>query len=217
MRVPSSHEAQLEALRRENQRLSDRIEELEYDLQRARGLSEPGEVWREPPELLLTKKEARVLRLLAERAPTIVTKQSALDYLYESMDEAQIKIVDVFICKIRAKIKGLPVEIETIWGQGYVMSREHGERWMRWCRSVGAGSPPGEDFVFAGEDDEAGFVEMNRPLMPLEMMTITKRLRRGDSPEQIAERLCLQVAIVERVRGNLQRVGRLSKPDLEAA
>ncbi|MBS1165671.1 MAG: CzcR-like response regulator [Proteobacteria bacterium] len=38
--------------------------------------------------------------------------------------EAEPKIIDVFVCKIRAKLRKFQVRIETIWGQGYAMPEE---------------------------------------------------------------------------------------------
>lgn len=38
-------------------------------------------------------------------------------------EEQEIKIVDVFVCKLRKKLKGLGVSIETVWGRGYRLSQ----------------------------------------------------------------------------------------------
>jgi len=38
--------------------------------------------------------------------------------------EAEPKIIDVFVCKIRGKLARFQVRIETIWGQGYAMTEE---------------------------------------------------------------------------------------------
>jgi two-component system cell cycle response regulator CtrA len=71
----------------------------------------------------LTVIEGGILSLLASRSG-LVTKQTIMDVVYQGRDEPQIKIVDVFVCKLRKKIQratgGLDV-IETVWSQGYRM------------------------------------------------------------------------------------------------
>ncbi|HBH27033.1 MAG TPA: DNA-binding response regulator [Rhodospirillaceae bacterium] len=72
----------------------------------------------------LTGKEYAVLELLAMRKGITLTKESFLSHLYGGMDEPDAKIVDVFVCKLRRKLKAaLDGEsyIETVWGQGYVL------------------------------------------------------------------------------------------------
>jgi two-component system cell cycle response regulator CtrA len=47
-----------------------------------------------------------------------------LNHLYGGMDEPEIKIIDVFICKLRKKLTCVSNGkdyIETIWGRGYVL------------------------------------------------------------------------------------------------
>ena len=75
----------------------------------------------------LTGKEYQMLELLALRKGTTLTKEMFLSHLYGGMDEPEMKIIDVFICKLRKKLanaSGGKNYIETIWGHGYVM-REH--------------------------------------------------------------------------------------------
>ena len=65
-----------------------------------------------------------MLELLALRKGTTLTKEMFLSHLYGGMDEPEMKIVDVFICKLRKKLasaSGGKDYIETIWGRGYVM------------------------------------------------------------------------------------------------
>ena len=52
----------------------------------------------------LTRKEYNILELLALRRGTVITKESFLNYLYNGFDEPEIKIIDVFICKLRRKL-----------------------------------------------------------------------------------------------------------------
>ena len=72
----------------------------------------------------LTIKEYRILELLALRKGTTLTKEMFLNHLYGGMDEPELKIIDVFICKLRRKLanaSGGKNYIETIWGRGYVL------------------------------------------------------------------------------------------------
>jgi two-component system cell cycle response regulator CtrA len=72
----------------------------------------------------LTGKEHQMLELLSLRKGTSVTKEMFLTNLYGGMDEPGIKIIDVFICKLRKKLanaSGGQDYIETIWGRGYVL------------------------------------------------------------------------------------------------
>ena len=72
----------------------------------------------------LTSKEYQILELLTLRKGTSVTKEMFLTNLYGGMDEPEIKIIDVFICKLRKKLanaSGGKNYIETVWGRGYVL------------------------------------------------------------------------------------------------
>lgn len=73
--------------------------------------------------LHLTGKEYAMLELLSLRKGVTLTKEMFLNHLYGGMDEPELKIIDVFICKLRKKLKALAGEhpIETVWGRGYVM------------------------------------------------------------------------------------------------
>ena len=55
---------------------------------------------------------------------TTLTKEMFLNHLYGGMDEPELKIIDVFICKLRKKLSlacGGANYIETVWGRGYVL------------------------------------------------------------------------------------------------
>ena len=71
----------------------------------------------------LTVKEFAILQLLMLRRNMIMTKEAILTQVYGGMDEPEIKIIDVFICKIRNKLTkaGLPNVISTVWGRGYMV------------------------------------------------------------------------------------------------
>jgi two-component system cell cycle response regulator CtrA len=72
----------------------------------------------------VTTKEYQMLELLALRKNMMVTKESFLNHLYGGTDEPEIKIIDVFICKLRKKLanaSGGREYIETVWGRGYML------------------------------------------------------------------------------------------------
>lgn len=72
----------------------------------------------------LTGKEYQMLELLSLRKGTTLTKEMFLNHLYGGMDEPELKIIDVFICKLRKKLAtatGDDSYIQTVWGRGYVL------------------------------------------------------------------------------------------------
>jgi two-component system cell cycle response regulator CtrA len=74
--------------------------------------------------LHLTGKEYGILELLSLRKGTTLTKEMFLNHLYGGIDEPELKIIDVFICKLRKKLAnatGGQNYIETVWGRGYVL------------------------------------------------------------------------------------------------
>jgi two-component system cell cycle response regulator CtrA len=81
----------------------------------------------------LTVKEYQMLELLSVHKDRPVTKEMFLNHLYGGMDEPEVKIIDVFICKLRKKLANASMGknyIETIWGRGYVL-REPTENAVR--------------------------------------------------------------------------------------
>jgi two-component system cell cycle response regulator CtrA len=72
----------------------------------------------------LTGKEYAMIELLSLRKGTTLTKEMFLNHLYGGMDEPKLKIIDVFICKLRKKL-ALACDgenyIETVWGRGYAL------------------------------------------------------------------------------------------------
>lgn len=73
----------------------------------------------------LTSKEYSILELLVLRKGSILTKEMFLNHLYGGMDEPDLKIIDVFVCKLRKKLSketdGINY-IETVWGRGYKLN-----------------------------------------------------------------------------------------------
>ncbi|HEX5326822.1 MAG TPA: response regulator transcription factor [Acetobacteraceae bacterium] len=71
----------------------------------------------------LTGKEYAILELLVLRKGMVLTKEAFLNHLYGGMDEPEMKIIDVFVCKLRKKlaIAGADHLIGTVWGRGYMI------------------------------------------------------------------------------------------------
>ena len=78
--------------------------------------------------LHLTGKEYSVLELLVMRRGLVLTKDQFLSHLYGGMDEPEIKIIDVFICKLRRKLgnAGASNLIGNVWGRGFIIHYGHG-------------------------------------------------------------------------------------------
>lgn len=108
-------DARLEAVMAENERLRDELDALKETL---------GIGFLAPIEWRLTGAETKVFGRLLRGGPA--TKDALMACLYRDLgrDEVEIKIVDVFVCKLRKKIKPFGFVIETIWGVGYAMSAE---------------------------------------------------------------------------------------------
>lgn len=105
----------IERLERENDDLRARVRELERLL---------GMAFECPPLIGLTRQEAVVFGLLLENP--LMSKDLAMSAMYlHKQDEAEIKIVDVYICKLRKKLKPYKIDVQTQWGQGWFITPEH--------------------------------------------------------------------------------------------
>ena len=72
----------------------------------------------------LTSKEYAILEIMALRQGSNITKEMFLNSMYGGMDEPELKIIDVFICKLRKKLadaSGGKNYIDTLWGRGYAL------------------------------------------------------------------------------------------------
>ena len=72
----------------------------------------------------LTGKEYGILELLSMHKGTTMTKEMFLNHLYAGTDEPELKIIDVFVCKLRKKLAqatGGNHYIETVWGRGHML------------------------------------------------------------------------------------------------
>ena len=81
------------------------------------------EVWVDGKQVHLTGKEYSILELLVLRKGMVLTKEAFLNHLYGGLDEPEVKIIDVFVCKLRKKLAqaGADNMIGTVWGRGYMV------------------------------------------------------------------------------------------------
>lgn len=106
-------DAYISALEAENDELREKI----------RGYEEMLGFRVEIPKLFaLTASEEKVLGFLMKRE--VATKEQILHTLYADRpdDGPDMKIVDVFICKVRKKVLKFGIAIETHWGKGYSLT-----------------------------------------------------------------------------------------------
>ncbi|MFT9448100.1 response regulator transcription factor [Gluconobacter japonicus] len=115
------------------------IARLQAVMRRSRGFAEPclrvgnleldlngKNVTVDGTALHLTGKEYAILELLIIRKGSVLTKDAFLNHLYGGIDEPEMKIIDVFICKLRRKLQKAGAEnlIATVWGRGYILRDE---------------------------------------------------------------------------------------------
>nr|WP_278422938.1 helix-turn-helix domain-containing protein [Brucella anthropi]DAM62818.1 MAG TPA: Transcriptional regulatory protein, C terminal [Caudoviricetes sp.] len=99
--------------------LFDRIAAQEERIRQLEELLVPSKI-RIPLEWSLSPAEATVFACLAARR--FATKEMIYHALYAlRSDDVEPKIVDVFICKLRKKVKPFGVIVETVWGSGYTL------------------------------------------------------------------------------------------------
>jgi two-component system cell cycle response regulator CtrA len=88
-------------------------------------------------KVYLTGKEQAILELLMLRKGMVLTKDAFLNHLYGGMDEPEVKIIDVFICKLRKKLAraGADNLIGTVWGRGYTIRDNIDDNQLRQVKS----------------------------------------------------------------------------------
>lgn len=112
------------ALHREVASLRERVDVLEEEVRQLHDAFEPSapmpEAWK------LTKTEARLLHVLARTRGGYLTKERILTALYGLEPDVEIKIVDIYVCKLRRKLAraGSAVEIRTFYGDGFGLTAE---------------------------------------------------------------------------------------------
>lgn len=80
-------------------------------------------------DVRLTGKELSMFETLVKHKGSVRTKEQLVSAMYGVVDEIpDMKIIDVFICKIRDKLNkkmpGLGDSIETVWGRGYTFNHK---------------------------------------------------------------------------------------------
>ncbi len=115
------------------------VARMQAILRRSKGYSEPTlrvgplqlnldshEVSVEQQPVHLTGKEYAILELLVLRKGMVLTKDAFLNHLYGGMDEPEMKIIDVFVCKVRKKLQaaGAGSLLGTVWGRGFILREE---------------------------------------------------------------------------------------------
>ena len=74
----------------------------------------------------VTPNEYGILELLCRRQGVVMSKEAILNHLYAGRDEPELKIIDVFVCKLRKRLteaSGGEIYIETVWGRGYILPK----------------------------------------------------------------------------------------------
>lgn len=117
---------ELERLRNENDFLKEQVKLLREALVPHKGMA---------LSLIftMTTREADILAMLISKS--FVTRESLLVGLYSALpdDWPDVKIIDVFISKLRTKLKRFHaadpekyplIEIKTVWGRGYYIEDE---------------------------------------------------------------------------------------------
>ncbi len=72
--------------------------------------------------ILLTKREAELLTIVSARPGIVISKDMLMERMYGGLDEPEMKVIDVYVCKVRRKLEaalGSLDVIETVWGRGY--------------------------------------------------------------------------------------------------
>jgi two-component system cell cycle response regulator CtrA len=124
-------------LREENSLLRERVADLEEQVNMLK-MQVVNTSWEVPLELGLTTSENRVLSCLYH-SKGHATKENIFDALYTDNDPNYVrgmKIVDVFICKMRKKLKKFDLSIITIWGSGYILDEDSKAKLKEWGTQV---------------------------------------------------------------------------------
>jgi two-component system cell cycle response regulator CtrA len=82
----------------------------------------------------LTAKEYQLLELLTLHEGKTLTKEMIMTHLYSEVEEPEIKIIDVFVCKLRKKLTQASSGksyIQTVWGRGYAWRQSVDDEQMK--------------------------------------------------------------------------------------
>ncbi len=107
--------ARIAGLEAHIRRLEDEVEQLRED---------HGLAFESPIEWRLTTHESQILGILM--AKEVATRDGIATLLYADRvgDAPAIKIIDVYVCKLRRKVASHGVEIGTLWARGYYLTPE---------------------------------------------------------------------------------------------
>lgn len=74
--------------------------------------------------VIMPSAEMLLLQRLVDVFPRVLSKQEAMNWIYQLRpdDEPEIKIIDVYICKMRKKLEPLGIRIDPSWGRGYALA-----------------------------------------------------------------------------------------------
>lgn len=116
----------VEILQRQNKQLRERVAELDEEIRQLRE-SHFAPVAPLPSWLpRLTRTEERVLVALRDSRADFCSKDWLMQAIYESTEydkePPDIKIIDVWMHKLRTRLSGTPIEIITGWGRGYALT-----------------------------------------------------------------------------------------------
>jgi two-component system cell cycle response regulator CtrA len=108
-------DARIEALKG----IIDQLREQVLQLEAVLGVTHPV-----PTAFGFTGQERRLFGVLLKR--DVASKDALMAALYRDLgrDEAEIKIIDVFVCKMRRKLRPFEISIHTVWGEGYRLDQE---------------------------------------------------------------------------------------------
>jgi len=106
-------------------KLRERVDELEEEVRQLRDMLVPPVAF--DPEFQLTASATAILSFLLARSPMPVKRESIFDAIYLSENGQDVKIIDVYICKLRAKLPS-GIKISTQWGVGFYLDRESARR-----------------------------------------------------------------------------------------
>lgn len=123
-------------LKEEIRQLKELLAEKDETIRQLRENLRP-EGWSPPIELGLGIPESQILALLYKNKEETVTKEQLYQALYQgNLNPPLIKTIDVFICKLRNKIKKYDMIIETVWGRGYLLPKDSALILDNWGKEI---------------------------------------------------------------------------------
>lgn len=123
-------ERYIAALEDENETLRERVRQLETLLGSRQTI---------PLIFGLTAHEERLIGMLLVREH--MSRTQLLESMYGHLpagDEPGPKIIDVWVCKMRQKLKPFGIKVQTKWGSGYYLDKEGKARLQKYLEAEGA-------------------------------------------------------------------------------